>query len=1665
VVNVNVSGVVSPSTLVFTVPKPQITSVTPNTGTVGTQITVTGSGFHATRGSGSLSYSNGQQVQIVSWTDTQIVGTVTSAAGSGTLSVFQNSSSNSDVRFNLINPVITSLSPTLGPVGTQVTIGGSGFGATQGSSTVRFGGANPAVVSWSDSQIVVSVPANAATSAVSLLVSGIASNQNLFFTVPAPKIISISPSSGTVGSNMTISGSGFQALKGTSSVYFNNAATTAAVSWSDNQVVVAVPPGASTGTLKVQANNGQSSNLDFVFTTPNHTVTRLTPSSAGYNAPIQISGNGFGTTQGSSSVTFSTIGPGIVPANVVSWSDTQIVALVPGTAISGPVQVTAGGVPGNSNVYFNVPAPLINALTPNVGGAGNLVTITGSGFGPSANSNISYVGFPHSMASIRSWSDTQIIAVVPSSAVTGSINVITNAVSGNYVMYTIPNLSVATLTPTNGPVGTSVTVAGVGFGSSQGTSTLKFNGQQATVNSWSDIQIVATVPVTATTGPVAATVNNINSNATVNFAVPTPQITVLQPFGGIAGTSVTVFGGAFQAAQRDSTLTLNGSPLAVSSWSDSQIVTTVPTGAASGPFVVTVNGISSQSLPFEVPNPVVTSIDPPEAPVGGTVTIYGSGFGAGVGEALFNGNPAGVVSWSDTKIVAIVPYNATSGTVSVAKFDATSNTIPFSVEGLPTVASVSPSSGQVGSTVTISGSGFGSAQRASSLSFNGAPAFVSAWSDTSLTAVVPPGATTGPVNVAVTGVTGPTSNFRLTNSVQVTDSLGRITSYQFEQTGGKWHFLAMSGYGCSSCTDERQVTFHGGSTAHDDSGDTTTSTDELTHQTTFVWDGDHNLLSQSTPLDSNTTVTSSYTYNSFGEPLTVTDPLGNVTTNTYDPDGNLLTVTSPQPDANTAASATTFTYDTKGQLTQITDPLSHHTTLAYYPTGLINTITDHQGNVTTYQYDLRGNRMSVTDAANNITSFTYDLGNRLTKITYPDTTFVTFGYDTRGRRTSVTDQNGKITTYAYDDADRLTSVTDAALNVTQYAYDTEDELLGITDAAQHTTSFVYDSQRRVTQTVFPSTLTENYDYDVLGNLTSKTDRKNQTILYIYDALNRLTHKGYPDATGVDYIYDLAGKIKQVSNPTGVYGFAYDNMGRPVGSTTQYAFLPGQTYSNAYTYDAASNRTGFTAPDGSTVAYVYDTLGRLATLTDSQTGQFGFSYDALSRRTGLTRPNGVNTSYNFDSLSRLASVLHKAGTNTLDGAGYAYDNAGNRTGKTNYLNNITEQYTYDPLYQLTQVTQGLTTTESYAYDPVGNRLSSLGMSPYAYNSSNELTSTPSATFIYDNSGNTTSKADGSGTTGYTWDFENRLTAVTLPGTAGTVSFKYDPFGRRIQKSSSTGTTNYLYEGSNTVADLDGTGNLVARYTQGAGIDEPLAQLRSGTVGYYDQDGLGSVTTLSGATGTIGNSYTYDSFGNLSASTGSSANPFQYTGRDFDPETGLRYYRARYYSADTGRFLSEDTIRFDGGNDFYPYVNNSPTNFVDPLGMQAGMAQAQLIEHILHGDEKVPCGKDCLKGKILDIQKALGKPGCMVLCSTVGLADDVALPAATLLWRRLRVWAATATGKTVLKFGGTCGIVAGVIVCTYECDVWPPPHPAPVWIPWKINDFMREHGINYTPMFGR
>jgi RHS repeat-associated protein len=321
---------------------------------------------------------------------------------------------------------------------------------------------------------------------------------------------------------------------------------------------------------------------------------------------------------------------------------------------------------------------------------------------------------------------------------------------------------------------------------------------------------------------------------------------------------------------------------------------------------------------------------------------------------------------------------------------------------------------------------------------------------------------------------------------------------------------------------------------------------------------------------------------------------------------------------------------------------------------------------------------------------------------------------------------------------------------------------------------------------------------------------------------------------------------------------------------------------------------------------------------------GFSYDAARNLL-----SDGSYSYTYDNLSRLLSVLHQAGMSTIDGATYTVDAAGNRTSKGNALTSLMENYTYDAIYQLTQVVQGATTTENYTYDPVGNRLSSLGVSPYNYNVSNELTATPNATYTYDANGNTLSKTDSTGTTTYSWDFEDRLTSVTLSA-GGTVTFKYDPYGRRIYRSSISGISVFVYDGDNLVEETNAAGGVVARYSQALNIDEPLAMLRSGATSYYNADGLGSITSVSNVAGALAQTYTFDSFGKQTNSAGSLINPFQYTGREFDSETGLYFYRARYYDPASGRFISEDSLRWRGGTDFYRYTRNNPIDFRDPSG---------------------------------------------------------------------------------------------------------------------------------------
>jgi RHS repeat-associated protein len=162
--------------------------------------------------------------------------------------------------------------------------------------------------------------------------------------------------------------------------------------------------------------------------------------------------------------------------------------------------------------------------------------------------------------------------------------------------------------------------------------------------------------------------------------------------------------------------------------------------------------------------------------------------------------------------------------------------------------------------------------------------------------------------------------------------------------------------------------------------------------------------------------------------------------------------------------------------------------------------------------------------------------------------------------------------------------------------------------------------------------------------------------------------------------------------------------------------------------------------------------------------------------------------------------------------------------------------------------------------------------------------------------------------------------------GGVPFAFSPAKGTVRSSL------FAYDGDNLIEETNSSGTAVARYSQGLNIDEPLAMERSSATSFYDADGLGSITSLSNSAGALAETYTRDSFGEHTGSTGSLTNWFQYTGREFDTETSLYYYRARYYDPQLGRFLSEDPWHFEGGIDFYRSASNNVTVFADPFGNQ-------------------------------------------------------------------------------------------------------------------------------------
>jgi RHS repeat-associated protein len=687
----------------------------------------------------------------------------------------------------------------------------------------------------------------------------------------------------------------------------------------------------------------------------------------------------------------------------------------------------------------------------------------------------------------------------------------------------------------------------------------------------------------------------------------------------------------------------------------------------------------------------------------------------------------------------------------------------------------------------------------------------------------------------------------------------------------------------------------------------------LDRVTTYAYDGLDRLISVTAPEGNSV----SYTY------ITATNPWAN----------NVGTVTqTPKSGSPLSALTTTYTYDaTFNKPTSITDPKGIVTTLSYNGTTgtLTSTVADsgsapHLNATTSYTYNSRGQVLTATNPVGTVTQYSYDASTEklLTVTIDPGASphlniTASFGYDAPGNVTSKTDPNSNTTTVSYDAMRRVLTVTAPIAGIsTTFTYDADGRVTQTSrqnGGTPQVSSATYSPTGKTLTATDPNSHVTTYTYDLLDRLATVTDAENRVTSTSYDVLSRLTavtNTAIQSSPLLQQGYTVNGRLASITDALGrVTTYAYDGVDRP--STTTY---PGSS-TELLAYDADSNVTSFTTRAGAVIQFGYDNLNRRTSKTPpSPAPVVSYSYDLAARLTGVS-----------DTSAAIPTVLVPGGGGGVQYTSYFYYDALNRLSGTIFdtVNAVTAPASSSTVFNhwYNKVNQRIYQTASsnafWSYPTAA--ASSVS---YSANSLNQYTAVGSATPTYDANGNLT--FDGTFTYGY--DAENRL--ISASGAGNTVSYAYDAMGRRKSKTVNGTTTLYLSDGDREVLEVDGGGNVLRRYTHGAGIDEVLNLVSvSGSRALLVPDIQGSlVASVDSGSGTV-TAQGVRAFGESADSSGS----FRYTGRRIDAETlGLYYYRARMYNPTLGRFMQPDPIGYRGGANLYAYVGNDPLDLTDGSG---------------------------------------------------------------------------------------------------------------------------------------
>ena len=640
---------------------------------------------------------------------------------------------------------IVSLSSSNGLTGSSLTITGTGFSTTASDNVVKFNGTVSNVTSASTTSLTVTVPPGATTGYVTVTRQGLIAQSPAEFLVLPLAISSFSPGIAVLGSSVTITGTGFSSVNVNNIVKFNGLAATVTSS-TPTSIIAVVPNGNNVGKITVTINGiTATSAVDFGGTI---SFSSFAPDNATVGSPVTITGTGFSTTLANQTVKFNGI-----TATVSASTLTSLTVTVPAGATTGKISVTREATTVTSAAEFLVLPLAITSFSPVLGSLGSPITITGTGFS-SVNAN-NIVKFNGIDATVTNSTSSSLIASVPAGITGGKISITVNGITAISADDFGGTLSINSFTPTSALAGGLVTINGTGFSSILTNQTVKFNGVTAIVTSSTTTSLTVTVPTGTTTGKISVTRETITAQSAIEFLVLPLTITSFSPAIGSSGTIVTINGAGFSTVPANNLIKFNGITAAASTSSATSISATVPGGNTAGKITVTINGTTATSADDFGGTLSLSSFTPPSALAGASITISGTGFSSTPGNQTvkFNNTTATISSGSLTSLNVIVPSGATTGKISVTRETTTvQSAIEFLVLPLA-IASFTPGIGALGTSITITGTGFSSVNANNVVSFNGNAATVTASTPTGITASVPTGNTAGKITVTVNGTT------------------------------------------------------------------------------------------------------------------------------------------------------------------------------------------------------------------------------------------------------------------------------------------------------------------------------------------------------------------------------------------------------------------------------------------------------------------------------------------------------------------------------------------------------------------------------------------------------------------------------------------------------------------------------------------------------------------------------------------------------------------------------------------------------------------------------------------------------------------------------------------------------------------------------------------------